>query len=329
MSRSSLRGRSSQLFALTVAVLLLMGDTMPVVRAWISTTSSANAYLRHQTLSPDQAHRARVAPLRTMPDDAPSDVEDDDDDDTTTTTVPTEATVEQLKADLIRMCRGDPSKDSVLSAVVELERVAEQVGVGQASSLPNLISGGDWELLYTTEADDTRSSPFFWAFRKAFGAEKANQIYEITDSIPAPLKEIGPVYQRIEYDPATQSGKFVSKVKVATLGGMATSIMTTRASIVKNDGVDGLVLQIDTTKPEESSAINTLLGPLGSVVNENSPAFPSGQVLEQISPGSSQVILRTTYCDEGLRISRNKNLNNPSDSLCIFVRKEFSSYEFL
>jgi hypothetical protein len=95
------------------------------------------------------------------------------------------------------------------------------------------------ELLYSPE-DVTRSSPFFWAFSQAF-PENANQIFGITDSIPDPIKEVGPAYQTIQLDSTgtASTGKLVSRVKVATLGGIATSIMTTRADIVGSVGVDG------------------------------------------------------------------------------------------
>jgi len=79
--------------------------------------------------------------------------------------------------------------------------------------------------------------------------------------------------------------------------------MTTRATILGAEGIDGLRIRIDTTKPEDS-AILKLLGPLGQLINEKSPSFPSGEVLERIRPGSSEVIVRTTFCDESLRISR-------------------------
>lgn len=171
----------------------------------------------------------------------------------------------------------------------------------------------------------TRSSPFFWAFRRAF-PENADQIFSITDAIPAPIKEVGPAFQTINFTPESGTGKLVSKVKVATLGGLATSIMTTRASITGADGLDGLKLRIETTKPEESSVVNTLLGPLGAAVNENAPAFPSGEALEQVVPGSSEVIMKNSFCDDSLRVSRNGD-----DSAEVFVwrRREFGSYEML
>jgi hypothetical protein len=216
-----------------------------------------------------------------------------------------EATLEELKADLVRACTRDSGKpllDEIQSLVRDLEDKAEQVGVGQSSASSGMLAG-EWELLYSPE-DVTRSSPFFWAFAQAF-PDQSDQIFGITDSIPSPIKDVGPAFQTIELDPSLTTGKMVSRVKVATLNGMATSIMTTRADI-EPFGIDGLKIRIDTTKPEDSTAIKTLFpGPLGNLINENAPPFPSGEALERVQPGSSTVIMRTTFADEGLRISRN------------------------
>ena len=234
--------------------------------------------------------------------------------------------LEAIKSDLVRLCRNDPkpSREEVRILVDELEILAEQVGIGQASSISGLMAG-EWELLYSPE-DITRSSPFFWAFRKAF-PEQSDQIFGITDSIPAPIKEVGPAYQEIDLPEGANIGKFISRVKVATLGGLATSIMTTRGSIIGLEGVDGLRLKVETTKPEDSTVIKTILpGPLGQAVSENSPPFPSGEALERVQPGSSEVLLRTTFCDEGLRISRNgERLND----IYVWKRRKFASYDFV
>jgi hypothetical protein len=184
------------------------------------------------------------------------------------------------------------------------------------------------ELLYSPE-DATRSSPFFWAFAQAF-PDNADQIFSITDAIPAPIKEVGPAYQTIELsessDRVTMTGKLVSRVEVATLNGFATSIMTTRADITGTIGLDGLTIRVDTTKPEDLTALQLLPGPLGTLVNDNLPAFPSGDALEQIQPGSSTVIMRTTFCDDGLRISRN---DAKYDDVYVWRRREFSDTEDL
>jgi hypothetical protein len=171
------------------------------------------------------------------------------------------------------------------------------------------------ELLYSPE-DITRSSPFFWAFRRAF-PDQSDQIFSITDSIPAPLKEVGPAIQTIDMNAKT----FVSRVKVATLNGLATSIMTTRANIVGVEGLEGVRLQIDTTKPEDSTVLEKL-GPLGSIINDNTPPFPSGETLEKVQPGSSFVVMQTTFCDESLRVSRN---NDRINDVYVWKRKSMGN----
>lgn len=191
------------------------------------------------------------------------------------------------------------------------------------TKLCRLLLFNSRELLYSPD-DVTRSSPFFWAFAQAF-PDNADQIYSITDSIPAPIKETGPAYQTINFVPESGTGQFVSKVKVATLGGLATSIMTTRAAITRAEGLDGIRLVIETTKPEESTVLQAL-GPFGSLINDNAPAFPSGEALEQVKPGSSEVVLRTTFCDDGLRVSRN---NQAYDDVYVWKRRAFSSFEML
>lgn len=136
-------------------------------------------------------------------------------------------TLDDLKDELFRACaRAEkPLMYEIRTIVRELEEKAEDVGIGQASAVSGLLAG-EWELLYSPE-DVTRSSPFFWAFRQAF-PEQSDEIFAITDAIPAPLKEVGPAFQEIELNEGTQTGTFVSRVKVATLGGLATSMMTTR-----------------------------------------------------------------------------------------------------
>ena len=173
--------------------------------------------------------------------------------------------------------------------------------------------------MYSPE-DITRSSPFFWAFEKAF-PDNADQIFSITDAIPSPIKDVGPAIQAISMD-ENQIGTLVSRVKVATLNGMATSIMTTKAKIIGTKGFDGLELQVETTQPKDSTVVNTLLGPLASVVESNLPAFPSGEALERVSPGSSRVVMKTTFCDETLRISRNADEPN---GIYVWTRTSFGA----
>jgi len=234
-------------------------------------------------------------------------------------------TLDDLKDDLFRTCSrsNKPLLDEVRTIVRELEEKAEDVGIGQASAVSGLLAG-EWELVYSPE-DVTRSSPFFWAFRQAF-PDQSDEIFSITDAIPAPIKEVGPAFQEIELNEGTQTGTFVSRVKVATLGGLATSMMTTRGTITGVVGIDGIKIRIETTKPEDSTAVKTIFGPLGDTINGALPPFPSGDALEQVMEGSSEVVMKTTFCDEGLRISRN---NAKYDDVYVWRRKGFASSETL
>lgn len=178
------------------------------------------------------------------------------------------------------------------------------------------------DLIYASD-DITRSSPFFWAFRRAF-PDSSDQIFGITDAIPAPIKEVGPATQTFDIDSNARpvTGTMVSRVKVATLGGLATSIMTTRCTVLAADGLDGLRLKVETTKPEDSTILQKL-GPLGDILNSSSPPFPSGEALERSVPGSSEVVMRTTYCDEGLRVT--KNDDRLAEDVFVWKRVKFGS----
>lgn len=230
--------------------------------------------------------------------------------------------LEGIKSDLATLCTGSskPSLQAIEDKVRRLEEVAEQVGIGQASSTSGLLNG-EWELLYSPE-DVTRSSPFFWAFRRAF-PDSADQIFSITDNIPPPIKETGPAYQTIntssDNSNASSSSSLVSRVTVATLGGIATSVMTTRCTVLNTEGLEGLRLRVDSTKPERSTVLETL-GPLGKMLGEKSAPFPSGEALEAAQPGSSEVVMVTTFCDEGLRISRNADAFG---GIFVWKRKSF------
>ena len=92
------------------------------------------------------------------------------------------------------------------------------------------------------------------------------------------------------------------------------------------DGIDGIKIRIETTKPEDSTAVKTLFGPLGDTINGVLPPFPSGEALERVKEGSSTVVMKTTFCDEGLRISRN---NAKYDDVYVWRRKGFASSETL
>jgi len=207
--------------------------------------------------------------------------------------------IESLKTDLINLCDENDSANKF--EISNLVRELEELGKENNNQLPLL--SGEWRLIYASE-DITRSSPFFWAFRNAFPSS-SNEIFSITDAIPPPIKEVGPATQVISLNEENGTGTLVSRVKVATLAGFATSIMTTRCSIASIVSSDTIRLIVDTTKPEDSTILKSL-GPLGNFINENSLPFPSGRALEQAKKGSSEVLLQNTFCDETMRIACNK-----------------------
>jgi hypothetical protein len=260
--------------------------------------------------------------------------------------------IEECKISLLQMCNNiDSDKKKSVSSLttnniesviyeIELLHSQQQQQQQQPTSISktnsNLLTNGVWELIYTS-TDITRSSPFFWAFRRAFSGDDNNtsdQIFDITDSIPAPLKMVGPATQTIDMESKT----LVSRVKIATLGGIATSIMTTRCDILgsgssgsngSGGGSDGskddlLRIRVTSTKPEEATIVTKVLGSfLGEYINSSSPPFPSGDVLDMVVPGSSEVVIKTTFCDEGLRITR--NADRPKEDVFVWKRVKFGS----
>ena len=259
--------------------------------------------------------------------------------------------IEECKISLLQMCNNidsDKKKsvsslttNNIESVIYEIELLHSQQQQQQQQQQPtsisktnsNLLTNGVWELIYTS-TDITRSSPFFWAFRRAFSGDDNNtsdQIFDITDSIPAPLKMVGPATQTIDMESKT----LVSRVKIATLGGIATSIMTTRCDILgsgsngSGGGSDGskddlLRIRVTSTKPEEATIVTKVLGSfLGEYINSSSPPFPSGDVLDMVVPGSSEVVIKTTFCDEGLRITR--NADRPKEDVFVWKRVKFGS----
>jgi len=270
-----------------------------------------------------RSQRQRQALRSSQNDDFPSDTPSPE-----TSSYDSRSDLDQIKSKLVAECnQSSPSTFTISTLVNELEYYSEQVGIGQGSANSGLLSG-EWELLHSPE-DITRASPFFWAFRKAL-PDQSKQIYDITDAIPAPLKEVGPAFQTIDldasnvsssYGSANDMGSLVSRVKVATLAGQATSIMTTRCTIVGTEGVDTIRLRVDTTKPEESTILQKL-GPLGKFIDENvAQPFPSGEALEQVQVGSSEVTMKTTFCDESLRTT----FYNEGTDAFVWKRKSFSA----
>ena len=166
---------------------------------------------------------------------------------------------------------------------------------------------GTWTLIYTDD-EPTRSSPFFWAFKKAFGdtpipvsfAGKKNfadGVFAVTDSIPSTLKKIGPAMQFVSAD-----GQLISQVVI--ISPIGTSLMTTTSRWSRTSpGSEVVELRVLKTQVLESSIARLLNLPSSNPLI--SSGFPSGAALEIASPGSSTVSMEVLFIDDTLRISRN------------------------
>lgn len=166
---------------------------------------------------------------------------------------------------------------------------------------------GKWLLVYTDD-DITRSSPFFWAFRKAckdiavidplriLGTDSFPEaVFKITDSIP--FKSIGKAVQTIT------ENQLISQVElsISNLPLQGKSLMTTTSfwKCLNSNKSNMLELTIEKTQVKEST-ISKLLPFIDFDL-----AFPSGAALEAIKVDSSKVIMQNIYIDSELRISKN------------------------
>lgn len=143
-----------------------------------------------------------------------------------------------------------------------------------------------------------RSSPFFWAFRKALrGIEDplkivgpkylSDSIFKITDSIP--FKSVGAATQKFSADEnlmqgESMRGSLVSAMELkVTMAG--SSIMTTSSAWRTTEEVDLIELEVEKTEVLESS-VASLLGPLLNLIpkeiTDNLSSFPSGAALELV-----------------------------------------------
>lgn len=240
--------------------------------------------------------------------------------------------VVQLKLDLLRMAaltgRGQ------LATPAERGRIEDviwdlEMRTPIASTATSEALEGRWALAYASE-DPTRSSPFFWAFRKAteklqvpFGGEQdgsvAARIFAITDSIPG--KSVGEAVQTITTD------EIRSEVEIFAGAGAGTdrrggegppsfpsfrSVMTTTSEITSASGTE-TKLRVAKTQVRKS-ALGRLLKPL---FNLDEVEFPTETLLTPLREASNEVMMTTTYLDGLLRVSRNEQ-----GQLFVFVRED-------
>lgn len=69
---------------------------------------------------------------------------------------------------------------------------------------------------------------------------------------------------------------------------------------------------------EQTEVKKSTIAEIFPILNELARPFPSGQVLEKISPGSSTVIMKHVYVDDDMRITKNV----ADDKYFVFDRAE-------
>jgi hypothetical protein len=168
------------------------------------------------------------------------------------------------------------TESSRVSALIsEIESLNSEMNRGNE----NLLKG-KWELIWTND-DITRSSPFFWAFKKAFKSFKVKDplnllrseefpdgIFRITDSIPKPIKEIGLCSQTFT------ASELTSQIEIKVLSVGSSKMTTTSTWSYDPSNSNYLEVRVDTTKILEST-LGTFFPFLDQALS-----FPSGAALE-------------------------------------------------
>ena len=208
----------------------------------------------------------------------------------------------RLLAAAASTCRGQCGSDADRQDVLQLVKALEALN---PTTEPGRLLEGNWKLIFASE-DLTRSSPFFWGWRKMlegipdpsplsralFGTEELSEsIFAFTDGIP--LKSIGEVTQSLF------NGQMVNRVAVE-IWGVGKTMMTTTCRYMQADNPAELMVTVETTQAVD----NTL--PLADQV-----VFPS----ESFLGDNARLRALITYLDEDLRIFRNEQ-----DQVFVYVR---------
>ena len=196
-------------------------------------------------------------------------------------------------SDVINTIKTNSDISTVMNSIKQLEKAQKDSKIDLYS-----LKGTKWKLIFSTD-DNTRSSPFFWAFTKALTENSVlkdrlnpKEIYEFTDKIP--LKNIGDAIQTFEEDNILKSQV---KVNVDFVGS---SLMTTTSKWIPIQEENVIELRVIKTQVLES----TIAKFLPFLDSNNNMSFPSGNALELVTPGSSTVYLKVTVLNESVRVVR-------------------------
>eukprot|EP00466_Bigelowiella_natans_P006183 jgi/Bigna1/145233/aug1.96_g19941 len=197
----------------------------------------------------------------------------------------------EKEAELLKLCaytgRGTAAaadeKAKVDGVVEALESIDERNGANEK----NLMMNGNWKLVYASE-DVTRSSPFFWAFRKA-----TKGIFQPLPILPS---QVRPSVVVEGGHPENRIGQFWRWI--FDINGF----ITTTSKIEAGTALGSSLLTVQTTQIKDSSWEKI---PILATSVKNS-VFPSNEAFERVAQGSSEVEMRTTYLSDELRIVRNE-----------------------
>mmetsp|Transcript_40893 Transcript_40893/g.53877 ORF Transcript_40893/g.53877 Transcript_40893/m.53877 type:complete len:320 (-) Transcript_40893:320-1279(-) len=171
---------------------------------------------------------------------------------------------------------------------------------------------GEWLLCYSSD-DATRSSPFFWSFRKLTKTLRlpdqktkiSEVIFDITDSIP--IKTVGQAKHTITGYGLDTKGTLISEVDVIAgserKGGVFPSFQSTMTTTARVEPYSEKVTQITVEKTQvlDSDLDKVLPIKIGSF------SFPTERLFTALKDETvTQVRMKTTYLDDNMRISRNR-----------------------
>ena len=128
-----------------------------------------------------------------------------------------------MKSELLSLISARGS--STLAILKAIGRLSN--GTGKSAGIAREQLVGTWRLLWTDD-DRTRSSPFFWAFKQAFGESLSGRVFAITDAIPEQLKRVGEARQCFQAD-----GRLVSMVPISSPVGSSVMTTTSRWALVR------------------------------------------------------------------------------------------------
>jgi hypothetical protein len=185
----------------------------------------------------------------------------------------------------------DHNYQSIYSAIDDLAGTFRKPSASVAD-IPEFT--GEWELIYADD-DITRSSPFFWAFRKALaGVEDpvkllgttmlSESLFKFTDNVP--FKSIGTATQFVTKSEnggrGDSKGTLSSRVEVKILP-VGQSLMCTTCTWRKTEESDLIEIDVDKTEVQDSTLFQGLAGQLlPKPLLDRMTSFPSGAALELV-----------------------------------------------